>query len=145
MSASRTKSRYRQAQWLVAGLGLAALGACSFVDPIRWGLPMRYLIGPLDIYRDGFIDFKMCMRVAMSPREAEAYVNANFAPKDHVARAVPMEQALCPAAFWPENFAAPTMGHSENRFEGQFASGTVQGSSGAAYQNGYLYFWSNDL
>ena len=106
---------------------------------------MRYLIGPVDIYRDGSIDFKMCMRVAMSPREAEAYANASFTPKDRVAHAVPMEQALCPAAFWPESFTAPTMGHSVDRLESPVAGAMIQGSRGAVYQSGYLYFWSNDL
>lgn len=80
------------------------------------------------------------MRVAMTRREAQAYVDARFEREDRVARPVPLDQAPCPAPFWPESFSALTMGHHVDR-----VGDHVAGSYGAVFQDGYLYFWSNDL
>lgn len=142
------QSRMRTPRWAgrvaAAGLAVAALATCASLDPMRWSLPVRYLFAPFDIHRDGFIDFTMCMRVALSPSEAEAFVSNEFEPKDQIVQPVPMEQAICPAEFWPEAFTTPTMACWIDYFPAP-RGGHIAGSRGAVYQDGYLYFWSNDL
>lgn len=125
-------------RWLIAALGLAVIAACFFVEPMRWRLPVRYLITPLDIHRTGSLDYTMCMRAALSPEEMENFVSDAFSRADRVARPVSMDETKCPAAFWPRNFAEPTIGYAAD-----YAANPLEGSRGAVYQNGYLYFWSN--
>lgn len=141
MKERRIITRIGWVRWLLPVLAVSALGTCSLVEPMRWRLPLRYLFSPLDIHRTGFGDFTMCMRVALSPEEAEKFVSKMFVLDARIARPVPMEQTMCPAAFWPRSFATATTAYSVEHWPG----GMIEGSSGAVYQNGYVYFWSNTM
>ena len=131
----------RQLRWLLPALLILALVGCFTVEPMRWQLPPRYWFKPLDIHRTGSGDFTMCMRAALSPEEAGEFVENQFGAKEHVARTVPMDQTMCPAPFWPRWFTASTLGYSVE----YLPNGDVEGSTGAVYENGYLYFWSNTM
>jgi hypothetical protein len=121
-------------------LAMVMIGATSTVEPMRWRLPLRYMFTPLDIHRSGFIDYTMCMRVALSPGEAERFVSGSFEEADRVARSVPMDKTRCPAAFWPRRFTEPTMAYAADD-----PSNPLQGARGAVYQDGYVYLWSNSM
>lgn len=108
---------------------------------MRWQLPYRYLFKPLDIHRTGFGDYTMCIRAELSPEEAKDFVRAMFEPKQRIVLPVPMERTMCPTSFWPNDFSALTMGYVEYHWP----DGTVEGSTGAVYENGYIYFWSNTM
>lgn len=128
-------------RWLLPLVSVSALGTCSLVEPMRWQLPLRHMFSPLDIHRTGFGDFTMCMRVALSPEEAEQFVSKQFDPDDRIVRPVPMEQTMCPTAFWPKSFDTETTAYSVE----QWPDGMIEGSSGAVNENGYLYFWANTM
>jgi len=115
----------------------------ALVDPMRWSLPRRYLVQPFDIYREGFFDYLMCMRVELTPVEARDFVAKHFAPEQTVPTAVPRDAKLCPAPFWPERFVEKTLGVDGQLRKAKRKMGS-HGSSGAIYQDGYLYFWSNN-
>lgn len=129
----------RRLRFIAVGLCILAIAACVTVEPIRWRLPSRYLFKQLDIHRTGFGDYTMCLRAEMTPSEAQAFVNRSFAPEDHVAGPVPMSQTMCPAEFWPRSFRSQTMGLKIY----YRPSGMIEGSRGAVYDRGHLYFWSN--
>jgi hypothetical protein len=125
--------------WIATAAVVIAATILSMVEPMRWSLPPRYLFKPLDIHRTGFIDFTMCMRAELSVREARAFAEAHFEPRHRIPREVSMEETNCRAAFWPTSFDALTLGYSQDRWP----DGTVEGTTGAVYEKGYLYFWSN--
>jgi hypothetical protein len=139
VEATRRKPRSTRVRWLLSVLAVAALGTCSLVEPMRWRLPLRFLFDPLDIHRTGSIDYTMCMRAALTPEEADKFVRAMFEPDERAVRPVPMHQTMCPASFWPDTFTANTTAYTVD----YWPNGLVEGSSGAVYQKGYLYFWSN--
>ena len=126
-------------RWAFIGLAaiLAAVAAVS-IEPMRWSLPIRYLYKPFDIYRIGAFDYAMCMRVKLSPEEADDFVRRQFDAKDRIVRPVPIDQGLCPASFWPKTFSHQTRGYTETRW----SNGMVEGSTGAVYEQDVLYFWS---
>jgi hypothetical protein len=133
--------RRRKLVWIaLAVLGLM-LTAFLSIEPMRWRLPLRYLFTPLDIHRTGFGDYTMCIRAELSPEEAKDFVRAMFEPKQRIALPVPMERTICPTSFWPNDFSALTMGYVAYHWP----DGTVEGSTGAVYENGYIYFWSNTM
>jgi len=106
---------------------------------MRLVLPIRFLVKPLDIYRMGAFDYIMCMRVPLSRSEAASFVERQFEKDEIIRRSVPIEQGrLCPAKFWPGSFSSKTLAYSETRW----SNGMVEGSTGAVYENGSLYFWS---
>ncbi len=121
--------------WLTAA---SAIVAVVSIEPMRWSLPARYLLKPLDIYRIGAIDYHMCMRVELSPEEADDFVRRRFDPKDRIVRPVPSDQHLCGATFWPTTFNNETSGYAET----QWSNGIIEGSTGAVYERNALYFWS---
>jgi len=137
---TEAQRRNRQFRWLLVVALTSGLATCSLVERMRWSLPARYLVKPLDIHRTGLIDFTMCMRAELSPREARAFAEAHFEPRQRIAREVSIEETLCPAPFWPPSFSALTLGYSQDVRPG----GIVDGTTGAVYENGYLYFWAND-
>jgi hypothetical protein len=108
---------------------------------MRWRLPVRYMVGHLDIYRTGFGDFAMCMRVELTSDEARAFVDRSFAPEDRVSRPVPVRETMCPARFWPSTFRSGTRGLKIDHWP----NGQIEGSTGAIYEDGFLYFWSNTM
>jgi hypothetical protein len=128
---------------LPAGLAVASFATLALVDPMRWSLPTRYLVQPFDIYREGFFDDLMCMRVELTPEEARDFVAKRFAPEQTAPVAVPGDAKLCPAPFWPERFVEKTLGFDGRVRKGEMRDGGL-GSSGAVYQDGNLYFWSNN-
>lgn len=125
--------------WAFVGLAaiLTTMAGLS-IEPMRWSLPVRYLFKPFDIYRIGVFDYAMCMRVELSPKEADDFVRRWFDAKDLIAHPVPTDQGLCPASFWPKTFRNPTHGYKETRW----SNGMIEGSTGAVYEQGALYFWS---
>jgi hypothetical protein len=127
---------------VTATLGLAGAAAASFlfIEPMRWNLPLRYLVQPLDIYREGFVDYRMCLRVALSQEETDAFLRKMFETGRGTERVVPQYEMKCPASFWPESFQTATVAYSAEVMD----NGSIDGSSGAIYENGILYFWSND-
>lgn len=141
-SARPTKTR---AIWLSgAFLALALIIVAFNVEPMRFRLPYRYLIQDFDIQRNGFIDFAMCMKVRLTPEEADNFVSRLFSPNSRNAKAgVEMKQTRCDAAFWPERFQSQALAY-EVEMTPPPASYS-EGSSGAVYDDGYLYFWSNSM
>ena len=131
----------RRFRWALASAAALTLSTCIAVEPMRWRLPNRYLFQHLDIHRTGFGDYTMCLRAAMTEAEARSFVNGSFAHEDQVARVVPMEQTQCPASFWPGRFKNRTMGLRIDHWP----NGMIEGSDGAVYEDGYLYFWSNTM
>jgi hypothetical protein len=130
-------------RWLPAGLLVLSFATLALVDPMRWSLPGRYLVQPFDIYREGFFDYLMCMRVELTPDEARDFVAAHFTTEQTDPVDVPHDAKLCPAPFWPERFVERTLGFDGKLWNGELITGSV-GSSGAVYQDDYLYFWSNN-
>ena len=118
---------------------LLAVVMGTAVEPMRWRLPPRYLLKPLDIHRTGLGDFIMCMRLELSPAEAREFVEARFDPQQRIPRTVAMEETHCPADFWPTSFGARTLGYSQQRRD----DGAIEGTTGTVYEDGYLYFWAN--
>jgi len=109
---------------------------------MRFRLPYRYLIQDFDIQREGFIDFAMCIRVRLTPEEAETFVSTRFSNISRTTRPVlDMEHTRCDAPFWPEGFQTRTLAYEIEAKPPSFSY--YGGSSGAIYENGYLYFWSN--
>jgi hypothetical protein len=137
--ASGPASRLRLGRIAIAAV-VIAVAILLTVERMRWSLPARYLFKPLDIHRTGLIDFTMCMRAELSPREARAFTEAHFEPRQRIAREVSIEETLCPAPFWPPSISALTLGYSQD----VRPDGIVDGTTGAVYENGYLYFWAND-
>ena len=131
----------RKLPTLVAALvAILGLGFVS-VEPMRWGLPARYLYSTFDIHRSGFKDFQMCMRVSLTEAEAKQFISDRFDKAEQIARKISPEEANCPAQFWPKSFDQPTRGYKQE-FE---SYGAVGYSSGAVYQNGELYFWAWEI
>lgn len=128
--------------WLVAGLVALYVAAHVAIEPMRWRLPIRYLVQPFDIYREGFNDHLMCMRVELSPGEARDFAVSYFPIEERVSLDVPRNAELCPADFWPPRLSEKTLGFNGHLWQGEFVDGSL-GSTGAVYQDGYLYFWSN--
>ncbi len=126
-----------------AALVVLSVVVLASVEPMRWRLPARYLVKPFDIYREGFFDYLMCMRVELTPDEARDFVAAHFTSEQTDPVDVPRDAMLCPALFWPERFAERTLGFEGKLWDGELITGSL-GSSGAVYQDGYLYFWSNN-
>lgn len=139
MEAPEANPRRNRIGWIAISAVLVALLVGMKVEPMRWSLPSRYLLKPLDIHRTGFTDFTMCMRVELSPAEAREFVEDHFEPKHRIARAVAMEEPHCPADFRRTSVGARTLGYSRQRRD----DGSIEGTSGAIYENGYLYFWAN--
>jgi hypothetical protein len=79
------------------------------------------------------------MRAELSPAEAQAFAERRFDQQHRVWREVAMDETECPAPFWPTRLSALTLGYSQDRWP----DGTVEGTSGAVYENGHLYVWSN--
>lgn len=129
----------RNRRWIATAAAFLALAILLMVEPMRCSLPARYLVKPLDIHRTGSIDFTMCMRAELSPAEAQAFARRHFDQQHRVRREVAMNETMCPAPFWPTRFGALTSGYLQDRWP----DGTVEGTTGAVYENGYLYFWSN--
>lgn len=130
--------RLRGVRWLILVAVLVGAAALLAVEPIRWVLPPRFLFKPLDLYRLGAIDFTMCMRVPVTQAEAAAFAEKQFEKDELLARPVPVDQGLCPAKFWPRRFNTKTLAYAETRWP----NGMVEGSSGAVYEQGYLYYWA---
>jgi len=128
----------RGVRWLILVALLGGAAALMAVEPMRWVLPSRFLLKPLEIYRLGAIDFTMCMRVPITQAEAAAFAERQFEKDELLARSVPVDQGLCPAQFWPARFHTKTLAYSETRWR----NGMVEGSSGAVYEQEYLYFWA---
>ena len=131
----------RQIRWFVVAALISAVATCSLVEPMRWRLPPRFLFQHLDIHRTGFMDYTMCMRAELTPSEAADFVAQSFAMEDRVSQPVPMAQTMCPAAFWPSGFESRTLGLKTD----YLPSGGIEGSTGAVYENGFLFFWSNTM
>jgi hypothetical protein len=123
--------------WRLRSLVVVALissfATCSLVEPMRWRLPSRYLFQHLDIHRTGFKDYTMCMRAELTRSEAADFVARSFATEDRVSQPVPMAETMCPEPFWPSTFRSNTVGLKID----------YEGSTGAVYESGFLYFWSN--
>lgn len=125
--------------WAFIGLAtILTTAAALSIEPMRWSLPARYLFKPLDIYRTGAFDYTMCLRVELSPEEADDFLGRQFDTRDLIVRPVPTDQGLCPASFWPTTFRNQTRGYTETRW----SNGMIEGSTGAVYERGTLYFWS---
>ncbi len=140
-ASAKSLERQRWFRWLVPAALILVLATCSWVEPMRWVLPPRYLFKHLDIHRTGFSDYTMCMRAELTPSEAQDFVARFFGPEERVEHPVPMHQTLCPAPFWPNSFRSNTMGLKIE----YWPDGWVEGSTGAVYENGFLYFWSNTM
>ncbi|HDZ73035.1 MAG TPA: hypothetical protein ENH55_09705 [Aurantimonas coralicida] len=134
-----------QTIWLTgAFLPLAAMVAALNIEPMRFRLPYRYLIQDFDIHREGFIDFATCMRVRLTPEEAETFVSKSFSPSSRAAKPIlNMKHTRCDAPFWPERFQTRTLAYEIETTPPPFSY--LKGSSGAACEDGYLYFWSNSM
>ncbi|MCW2392265.1 hypothetical protein [Sphingobium sp. B11D3A] len=129
----------RRSMGILAAIAVLFAGAAFLtVEPMRWRLPPRFLFSPLEIYREGAFDYSMCMRVKLSPAEANDFINSLFTPHEKIARSVPTDQAICQAPFWPKTFMEQTTAYAEIRVP----SGMIDGSSGVLYEHNYLYFWS---
>lgn len=137
-SAARPPTFPRSVRWSLAASAVAALAIFVTVEPMRWSLPPRLFFKPLDFYRVGAVDYTMCMRVELSIEEARAFIKSKFSPEDRIDRAIPAGQGLCPADFWPSTVEDRTLAYSETRWP----NGMVEGSNGAFYKAGHLYFWS---
>jgi len=124
--------------FIAAAAAVSIVAVVLSIEPMRWNLPLRYMFKPLEIYRRGAIDYTMCMRVELSRTEADNFIRRRFDPGERIARPVPIDQSLCPAPFWPKDFAKPTLGYEEHRRP----NGMVRGSTGAVYDRGFIYFWS---
>lgn len=120
---------------LLSGLLIVAFWVVATLEPMRWRLPIRYLFGPIDIYREGVFDYTMCMRVPLSREEADRFIARQFPPETQVPRPVPV--GVCPAPFWPKSFTTKTRGYAETLW----SNGMVEGSTGAVLEGGYLYYW----
>jgi hypothetical protein len=131
--------RNRQFRGLIVVALISGLAICSVVEPMRWHLPVRYPFQHLDIRRTGFMDYTMCMRAGLTRSEAADFVARSFAPKDQVSQPVPMAETMCPEPFWPSTFRSNTLGLKID----YWPNGWIEGSTGAVYENGFLYFWSN--
>lgn len=131
---------------LVAGL-VAAVTISRWLgsEPMIGQLPARYETEPFDIWREeGGADFRMCMRVALSPEEVAAFIPKFF---DRTSVGVMVDtakvQTWCDAPFWPSRFETKTIA-----FEADAPSTPDRLSmsgKGAVYERGQLHFWSYAL
>ena len=130
-------------KWWVAVGSVAVISVIGLVqiDPMRWSLPSRYLFSSFDIYRSGFKDFNMCMKVSLTEAEARKFVHNRFEEGERTPQHFSASDARCPAQFWPDKFNQPTLGHAQELETG----GHVGYSSGAVLQGGYLYFWAWEM
>lgn len=135
----------RRLKWIVgASIPLAVVIAILSMEPMRFRLPYRYLVKQIDIQRSGFIDFEMCMRVRLTAEEAMSFVSGMFEPVSSTeGTEVDMFETRCEAAFWPTKFDVRAMAYESDWSPPPYR--WKVGTSGAVYQNGYLYFWSNSI
>ncbi|MEE2949674.1 MAG: hypothetical protein VYD57_00205 [Pseudomonadota bacterium] len=140
--ASRSFMRSRKFWLASASFALAGAVFALNIEPMRFRLPYRYLVESFDIQRSGMIDFAMCMKVGLTPKEANNFVLGMFgADPVLISPGVDMNHAHCDAAFWPDRFSAPPLAYEVQTSPAPLSY--VYGSDGAVYEDGYLYFWSN--
>lgn len=128
--------------WLlgVAGLATIAAWAASIeLSQPRYSLPQRFWFGPLDEFEwsAGFLpDFTRCIRASVSPEEARAFVENYF--KAGEIGALPLDDrplSACNGRWCPAEPVPPPMAYAPNG----------DGSVGAIYKDGVLYWWSYNM